>query len=89
MAEVANLQCVRAMGRTSQPAALPIHTSHWSRTKDRAMEDVKELEEVKQDIREAKADLRSAKETDDRELELEINDRLNLLLKKEKLLITG
>ncbi|RYH18811.1 hypothetical protein EON65_26875 [archaeon] len=52
------------------------------------MEDVGELEEVKRRIRKAEADLVKAQENGDRELELEVSRRLNLLLKKEVRLVT-
>lgn len=41
------------------------------------------------DIREAETDLREVKRDGDRELQLEINDRLNLLLEEKKQLTTG
>jgi hypothetical protein len=48
-----------------------------------------ELEEVKQDIKDAKAALKRAEDSNDRELILERERRLNLLLKKEDRLTTG
>jgi CRISPR/Cas system CMR subunit Cmr6 (Cas7 group RAMP superfamily) len=48
-----------------------------------------ELEDVRQDIQEAKAALKRAEDRNDRDLILEREKRLNLLLRKEERLTTG